>query len=271
MSNVRIYCLCLHNELLDKVKELNYIPVGLGNNNFSKEWLSDNNGENISNKNSYYGEYSFHYWFWKNELNIMPEDTWVGFCAYRRFWQNENNKITKKKNLKSTVLREIPSEWEDYDVILGDKIKIDGIKWMKVLKYGKKALFRNPGALFKKGQNIRFQFDMFHGCGVLDQAIKLLNDKDRDDFRDYVKNETSYNQGNMFICKSKKIISEYYKTIFEWLERCERVFGFDLKGYGNIRIYAFLAERFLPYWFNKNSKVKEWPILFHDLKKENLK
>ena len=70
----------------------------------------------------------------------------------------------------------------------------------------------------------------------------------------------------MFICRSKKILDKYYNTIFEWLERCENLFGFDLKGYGKIRIYAFLAERFMSYWFNKNTKVKEWPILFYDLK-----
>ena len=31
----------------------------------------------------------------------------------------------------------------------------------------------------------------------------------------------------------------------------------------------FLSFGFLPYWFNKYTKVFEWPILFYDLKKEN--
>ena len=112
---------------------------------------------------------------------------------------------------------------------------------------------------------------MFHGNGILDKAISLLNNNDRDDFRNYVKTNTSYNQGNMFICRSKKIISSYYKVIFDWLEKCEEVFGFDLKGYGNIRLYAFLAERFLPFWFNKYCKVLQWPILFHDLREDDIK
>ena len=30
-------------------------------------------------------------------------------------------------------------------------------------------------------------------------------------------------------------------------------------------MYGFLAERFMPYWFYKNSKVMEWPIIFDDL------
>ena len=93
MSEAKIYCLCLHNELLNKVKELNYIPVGLGGESFSSDWLLDNKDKNISNKNSYYGEYSFHYWLWKNELDKIPDDTWIGFCAYRRFWQKENKKL----------------------------------------------------------------------------------------------------------------------------------------------------------------------------------
>ena len=109
---------------------------------------------------------------------------------------------------------------------------------------------------------------MFHGNGVLDKAIELLSDKDKQDFKNYIINNTSYNKGNMFICKSKKIINEYYKTIFEWLNDCEKIFGFDLDGYGKARVYAFLAERFLPYWFNKYVKTLEWPIIFNDLTSE---
>ena len=271
MKNAKIFCLCLEDALLKKVKNLNYIPVGLGIEKFSSEWLTDKDGENISKKNSFYGEYTFHYWLWKNHLDNISDNTWIGFCAYRRFWQNKNEKLEENFDFKNSVLNHIPEEWNNYDVILGDKISVDELKWMKVLKYGKKALIRNPFAIFKKKRNIRFHFDMFHGNGVLDKAINLLNEQDRNDFEQFVNNESSYNQGNMFICKSKKIIKNYYSTLFEWLERCENVFGFDLKGYGNKRIYAFLAERFLPYWFNKYSNVKEWPIVFYDLRKLNEK
>ena len=47
------------------------------------------------------------------------------------------------------------------------------------------------------------------------------------------------------------------------LKNCEKLFGFkDLKGYGLTRIYGFLAERFMSYWFKKNAKIKEIPIIF---------
>ena len=50
------------------------------------------------------------------------------------------------------------------------------------------------------------------------------------------------------------------------MKKCENIFGFSkLKGYGMIRIYGFLAERYLSYWFQKYTNVTEYPILFKDL------
>ena len=269
MKKAKIFCLCLDDKYLNDVKKIGYIPVGLGKNNFSKDWLTDDSGDNISNKNPYYGEYSFHYWLWKNELKNIPDNTWVGFCTYRRFWSKKSDVLKDNFDFNNSILDEVPDAWQNYDVILGNKITVKEIKLIKILKYGKSALCRNPGALFKKGRNIKFQFDMFHGNGMLDKAINLLNDKDKVGFQKYVTRETSFNSGNMYVCRSKKIMKDYYTSLFNWLNKCEHIFGFDLDGYSKIRIYAFLAERFLPYWFNEYTKVKEWPILFYDLNEKN--
>ena len=106
---------------------------------------------------------------------------------------------------------------------------------------------------------------MFHGKGNLDIAIDLLDNKNKNDFRNFVNNETAFNPHNMFICK-KEILKDYYDVVFPWLEKCENHFGLgDLHGYGMQRIYGFLAERFLSYWFTKNFRFKELPIFFKDL------
>ena len=39
----------------------------------------------------------------------------------------------------------------------------------------------------------------------------------------------------------------------------------NLKGYGMKRIYGFLSERYLSYWFQKNTNVVELPIVFKDI------
>ena len=111
---------------------------------------------------------------------------------------------------------------------------------------------------------------LFHGYGNLDKAIKLLEKNEREDFANFMDTRNYFNRGNMFICNSKKIIENYYQSVFPWLERCEKVFGFNDDNYGSTRIYGFLAERYLSYWFNKYAKVKKWPIIFFDINKNNV-
>ena len=257
--------MCLDNDYLEKVKKLNYAPVGLKNKNFSKEWILDNTLINISNKNPYYGEYTFYYWYWKNMLKDKKKDEWVGFCSYRELWGDHKN-IKDRKSIDS-LLKHLPEEWNDYDAIIGEKIVLHRPKLIKILKYGKIALLRNFKEIFKSKFSIRFQFDMFHGNGYLDKAIKLLPEKDKNNFNQYVRNEVSFNQGNMFIAKSNKIIDLYFTEVFSWLEKCEKSFGFDLNGYSKIRMYTFLAERFLPYWFKRYTKTLEWPVIYCDINK----
>ena len=266
MENLSIYCMALENSNLDTIKNLKYIPVGLKNKNFSSEWLRDNTLTNISEKNSYYGEYTFYYWYWKNLLKFKKENEWVGFCSYREYWGNKKN--YKGHKLNEMVLQKVEKEWENYEAIIGEPISINSGKFIKILKYGKSALFNNPKAIFsKKGKTIRWQFDMYHGVGNLDKAIELLPKKDRDDFKYFTRTETSFARGNMFISKSSKIINSYFEEIFQWLSNCEKIFGFDLDGYGKIRMYTFLAERFLPYWFKKYSNYLEWPVIYYDINK----
>jgi hypothetical protein len=64
---MKMFCITIYDEHYDKIKSLGYLPVGLGDKIISDKFLTDCNKSNISKKNSYYGEYTFHYWLWKNE------------------------------------------------------------------------------------------------------------------------------------------------------------------------------------------------------------
>ncbi len=269
--------MCLHDHHFENLKKLNYTPVGLGTNKFSDKWLNDRSGENISHKNKYYGEYTFYYWIWKNFLPKYNEDFWLGFSGYRYHWAQDKkldsdkiNKIINTENFSNYILKSPSKEWENYDVILGEKIFVADWKLSKILKKGYKKLLKNPLAFTKKNQNIKLHFDIFHGEGFLEKAIDLLDEQNKDDFRRFVLNEKSFNRENLFICKSKNLMSEYFKSVFNWLFNCEKIFGFELHGYEKTRIYAFLAERYISYWFQKNSKVLEWPIFFFDTNKNKL-
>lgn len=274
-----MFCLSLYAHTLKNIKKLKYIPVGLGEENFSPEWLSDKSKKNISFKNKYYGEYTFHYWLWKNYLDRIPNNNWIGFCTYRRYWAKNNNlnsehlaKMVNKKNFQSLVLDKINSKWNDFDVILGEEKFVNKIKFMKIIKNGGLlSILRNIKAFLRNDGNIKFHFDIFHGNGFIDKAIKALDLKERDDFRHYINTNKSFTRDNLFICKSKKILNFYYRSIFSWLNKCEDIFGFNLYKWHQIRIYGFLAERYVGYWFKKYTNSIEWPVIFFDTNKNKVK
>ena len=266
-----MFCLSLEPNHYDFIKELGYLPVGLGEKNFSKDWFTDKSGTNISKKNKNYGEYTFHYWIWKNYLNELKED-WIGFCQYRKFFPSPeyNNDKINLDNLKNYVLKSIPNNLEKFDSILISPMYVNQFKMMKFFKKGFKIILKKPYLMINKNKrNINFHFDLMHGEKNLNKAIDLLDEKNRNDFKNFVNSQVSFNPHNMFICKSKNILKNYYEEIFPWLEKCEQLFGFqNLKGFGKIRIYGFLAERFMSYWFQKNTRFAIVPVIFYDIRND---
>ena len=247
---------------------MSYLPVGLGDKKYSSEWFRDNTGINISNKNKSYGEYTFHYWLWKNYLDKI-DDGWVGFCQYRKFWlkDNNNNSVSSLADLKEIVLNEIPKDYLQFESIIGEATFINKFRLSKFIKHNFKTMIKSPSLFFDKSKrNLKFHFDLWHGHGNLERAINLLGNEDKVDFTNFMNKNVSFNPHNMFICKSTKILSKYYENIFPWLEKCENEFkDTKLDGYGGTRLYGFLAERYMSYWFQKYTKFGTLPIYFKDI------
>tara|TARA_X000000950_G_scaffold217060_1_gene261223 strand:- start:122 stop:937 length:816 start_codon:yes stop_codon:yes gene_type:complete len=267
MSNLKMFCITLEDDHFEKIKNLNYFPVGLGENITVKGFLRDNTNQNISNKNSFYGEYTFHYWLWKNKF-LKNEKKWIGFCQYRKHWVSEkkNEEYITVDQINEKLLKDIPEKFNDYESILGEEIFINQFRLSKFIKKNFLTMLKDPSLIFNANKRtIKFHFDMMHGKGNLEKAIEFMNKRDQSDFREFVNTEVSFNPHNMFICKSYKILEDYYSSIFPWLTECERYFGLNLEGYGLKRIYGFLAERYMSFWFKKYTRYKTLPILFKDI------
>ena len=56
--------------------------------------LHDDSGDNISEKNEYYGELTGLYWIWKNS-DLQPED-YIGFYHYNKHFDLNESEITSK-------------------------------------------------------------------------------------------------------------------------------------------------------------------------------
>ena len=266
MNKLQIYCVT--NERIKYLEGTKLVLVGVGKKKFSKNYITCLRGKNIQHKERNYSELTFHYWFWKNQLMKCKSDTWIGFCQKRRFWLKSNTKIQNFKKLKKNLILKPDKKWKKYNSIICKPIRVDNPKKMKIIKRGWRNLLKDPSVFYSsKKHTIKLHFDMHHGHDVLDKAISKINNKDRNQFRKFVNENTSFNPHIMFISK-KKIINNWFNDLFSWLFKCEKIFGFaKLKGYDQERLYAYLAERYLSFWFRKYTNYLEWHWAFYEKKK----
>ena len=258
-NNLEIYCVT--NKKLSFLENTSLKLAAVGKDSFSDRYLKCDNKINIYNREKYYSELTFHYWHWKNCLSESKKN-WIGFCQKRRFWikSEDNKKIINTNNLNQYLLTEIDPKLNDYESIICNPINVSGANKIKMIKRGWKNLIRDPLILIQKQkETIAFHFDMHHGYMNLEKAAKLLDNNDKDHFISYINNQTFYNPHIMCIARPE-ILEKWFSALFPWLEKCEEVFGFnDLRGYDTLRLYAYLAERYLSYWFKKYTKYKEQP------------
>ena len=110
---------------------------------------------------------------------------------------------------------------------------------------------------------------MFHGHGLLDKAIELLPDTQRHDFENYINNQTKF-YPNIMVISKKKILKQWFEGLFKWLFNCEKIFGFsELVGYDKGRLYAYLSERYLSFWFSYYYKTRQISWKFFDTVKHD--
>ena len=266
MNSNKLEIFCVTNQKIPHIEKTNYKIAAVGKNKLPDSYLKCDTLKNIFHKEENYSELTFHFWYWKNILN-QTNANWIGFCQKRRFWLKSSScdKIVSKENIKEHILIEPENDWNKYQSIICNPISVSGPKKIKILKRGWKSFIKDPSILFNENkQNIKLHFDMHHGYGSLDQAIGLLDTEDKNDFNDYVLNNNKFNPHIMFIAK-KDILDKWFGKLFPWLEKCEEKFGFNnLKGYDTKRLYAYLAERYLSFWFKKYTAYKEQPWIFID-------
>ena len=264
MKNLKIYCVT--NKKIDFVSKSNYFFGWVGKEPAPKDYLTCNTQDNIFIKEKFYSELTFHYWYWKNQLKNENDTDWIGFCQKRRFWIKDE---AKEKNINTNnandfLVDEVEELPKNVESIICEPIKVNNVKKIKMIKRGIKSLIKDPSIFFDTSkQSVKFHFDMHHGYKNLERAISVMKEKDRSEFLHYVENNVCYNPHIMVISK-KRILNKWFSSLFEWLFECENVHGFDkLKGYDTQRLYAFLGERYLSYWFKKYTVYKEnhWRLI----------
>ena len=87
MTKIEMYCVT--NKKVKLLEDIPYNLAAVGKSNFTSDYIKCDKADNIFHKEKYYSELTFHYWYWKNKLQIS-ESKWIGFCQKRRFWLKKN-------------------------------------------------------------------------------------------------------------------------------------------------------------------------------------
>ena len=82
INNLELFCVT--NKRLNFLENTSYKLGWVGLEKAPDNYLKCDHGDNIFFKEKYYSELTFHFWYWKNKLDLK-NDNWIGFCQKRRF------------------------------------------------------------------------------------------------------------------------------------------------------------------------------------------
>ena len=202
-----------------------YVPLHVGRAGAEDYgYAGDNTGDNISDKNCYYGELTGVYWVWKN---VRTTD-YVGICHYRRYFCTEEGRILNEKDYLSIL--------KDYDMITSKKLKLNF------------SYFDG----YDGDYNI---FDLI----TTGETIKRIYPKYYDTFERLVHGNGTY-FGNMMVT-SKELYDEYAEWLFSIFADVEK--KIDPSGYDDYhkRVFGFISEFLLYVWVEvKGLKVYECKV-----------
>lgn len=205
------------------IKGYKPIEVGADLRNGHFGYICDNDGENISKKNTTFCELTAFYWIWKNDKSDN-----VGLCHYRRYFSRRRINTSEKFYLK---VDEIEKLLNNYDVILPEPFY-----WRKhTVKTG-----------------YEFGAGFVRDLDVIEKIIEMQSPEFVYEYRNIMQeNKASY--CNMFVMR-KCMFDEYCKWLFDILFEAERRIDISEYTQSEKRIFGYISEILLNVWVRKKMK-----------------
>ena len=254
MSKIKIYVAC-HKECFIPKHDLFY-PIQVGTSLTEKKipnFLYDNEGENISQKNKMYCELTAQYWVWKN----VPDLDYYGFFHYRRYFNFSEQRfdtnpfndaivnylddsVVEKLGLQKENLEKIIS---NYDLIIPEFVNLR--KWDKNLK------------------SIRHQYEItpYQYKEDLDVMLDIIKEKYPEFYNiaNYYLDKSPVGYFcNMFIMK-KELFQQYSEWLFTILEEHEKRRDYKNYSVAGYRVSGYLGERLFGIyctWLKQQQNIK---------------
>ncbi|MBT8903518.1 glycosyltransferase [Lactobacillus delbrueckii subsp. bulgaricus] len=217
-------------------KPVDFIPEGrtpifVGNGDNIRDYLRDNTGDNISEKNPYYCELTAMYWIWKNDSSSK----YISIEHYRRFFMDPNALVPK----------------------VCPKEKIEGY-----LEKGKIVL----PSITKWHMSVGDIYRESHVGKDLDNVANIIAKEQPEYVADFnqVMSGRDQHELNMMVLP-KAIFDEYCEWLFNILFKLEKETDLSDRSKYQQRMYGFMSERLEDVWLKHNeynSEVRELPIYF---------
>ena len=228
-------CIAIHKKCNYPDKKP-YFPVQAGAaKSESLGIIGDDEGENISKKNSLYNEMTVVYWASKN----LTSD-YVGLCHYRRYFSKKslNGFCIKDKFNRIAIEEDYRRLLSDADVILPNKRKY----YIETIE----SHFRN------------LPYTVNSDLDDLRTVIKSTSPQYLDAFEKTM-NRTWAHMFNMFVMK-KELLSKYVDWAFPILEEVEK--RMDLHNREPVQSRMYVSEFLLDTWIQTNDiKYVEMPVV----------
>lgn len=202
-------------------KHVDYVPsdrtpIFVGNGNNIDNYIRDNIGENIAEKNSNYCELTACYWIWKND-----QSKYISIEHYRRFFMKKTFFLSPYK--KNKLLKDL----EKFDAVLVRK----SVSTLSIKNY----------------------YEKIHNKEDLDLAEKAITIFYPDYIEDY-KEYINGNKSSLFnMCAMSKVnFDKYCEWLFDILFYVEAHTHLEGRSSYQQRAFGFLAERLLNVWIAHN-------------------
>lgn len=221
--NKKITVLVATHKKYQMPKDDMYLPIHVGAKGKEKlGYITDDTGNNISERNPYFCELTGIYWAWKN-LN----SDYIGLAHYRRHFASR--KINKDDLFNSVLTCKEASEI----------LKSTDIVVPKLRKYYIENLYSH------------YEHTMY--IEPLDITGKIIEEKYPEYKKEFNKlhKRTSAHMFNMFIMKKNKF-DEYCKWLFDILFELEKRVDNSKYDSFHARFYGRVSELLLDVWLNTN-------------------
>lgn len=211
-----------------------YLPIEVGaalRQNHIDDFVRDDTGENISEKNKNYCELTAAYWAWKN----IEADA-VGLVHYRRYFGKKSLFESKLSRIANTA---------DYEKILSHKTAVLPCQRHYFIETGYSQYVH---AHHKK--DLALTRDIL--CEKYPEYLPAY---------DHWMNQTHGHRFNMFVMK-KAAFNSYCEWLFSVLFELEE--RLDISEYDayNQRVFGFVGERLLDCWIETNQiDYEEIPVV----------